>query len=118
MRSIVYIAEYVLRRRLFAGNPVSLGRVCPPALRASSSMLTVFLRPIVLRRIVSWLSPTAPPFWHPYGQYHQPSSDPLVYSQSSTRLFDWPMIDSATLRCRGHRVGRSPAWLLPNSWPS
>ena len=113
----MYIAEYVLRRRLFAGI-ASLGRVWPPALRASSSMLTVFLRPIVLRRIVSWLRPTAPPPWHPYGQYHQPSSDPFVYSQSSIRLFDSPMIDSATLRCRGHSVGRSPAWLLPNSCPS
>src|SRR5918994_4212071 len=113
---MVYIAEYVLRRRLFAGI-ASSGRVVPPALRASSSMLTVFLRPIVLRRIVSWLRPTAPPFWQPYGQYHQPSSDPLVYSQSSTRLFDWPMIDSATLRWRGHRVGRSPARVFPYSWP-
>src|SRR5215216_3926855 len=96
----------------------SFGRVSPPALRASSSMLTVFLSPIVLRRIVSWLRPTAPPFRHPYGQYHQPSSDPCVYSQFSTRLFDSLMIDFATLRWRGHSVGRSPAWLLPNSCPS
>src|SRR5215208_7205344 len=101
------MAEYVLRRRLF-GVLISFGRVVPPALRASSSEPTTLLRPIRLRRIVSWLSPTAPPFWQPYGQYHQ----------SSIMLFDVSKIDRATFRCRGGRTGRSPAWLFPNSWPS
>ena len=72
----------------------------------------------MLRRIVSWLSPTAPPPWQPYGQYHQPSAEPCLYSQSSIMLFDSSWIDCATFRCRGGSTGRSPAWLLPNSWPS
>src|SRR5688572_25919740 len=107
------MAEYVLRRRLFELLD-SFGRVTPPELRASSSEPMMFFRPIVLRRIVSWLRPTAPPFSQPYGQNHQPSAEPLPYIQPSTRLRDSSKIDRATLRWRGGSTGRSPARVLPN----
>src|SRR5262245_14861866 len=111
------MAEYVLRRRLFCGDDSS-GRVTPPALRASNSDPIVLFKPIVLRRIVSSLRPTLPPFSQPYGQYHQPSSDPCEYSHPVIRFCDSSKIDCATFWCRGGSVGRSPARLLPNSWPS
>jgi len=104
----VQSAENVLRRRLFAALPSS-GRVGPPALRSSSSELTVFFRPSVLRRMVSSDRPTGPPFWQPYGHGHQPALAPWTYMWFSIMSSDSSKIDWATFWCRGGSIGRSPA---------
>jgi hypothetical protein len=57
-------------------------------------------------------------FSQPYGQNHQPSREPFPYIQPSIMPRAVSKIDFATFRCRGGSTGRSPARLLPNSWPS